>query len=94
MQIQPQLSRKCQYFFDRFANKANKRSPFPTDWELYFDFVHVCHDEGCPVTWQELYTIFIKAGFPQESAQPLSNFYKQGRLLLDRPEGYDRIEES
>ena len=94
MQNQPQLPPKCQRFFNRFANRANKRAPFPTDWELFMDFIHVCHDEGCELKGRDLYPILIKAGFPQEAAQPLSNFYHQGRLLLDRPAGYDQITES
>ena len=43
----PTLSPKCQQYLDRFVSQANKRSPFPDDWLLFFDFVHICHNE----TW-------------------------------------------
>ena len=87
----PTLSPKCQLYFDRFVDQANKRSPFPTDWELFYDFVHICHEEESAVNSRDLYPILINAGFPQESAQPLSGFYGQGRTLLNRPKGWDEI---
>ncbi len=87
----PTLSPKCQKYLDRFVSQANKRSPFPDDWLLFFDFVHICHNEKSEVTSRALYPMLIQAGFPQEAAQPLCGFYGQGRTLLDRPEGWDHI---
>ena len=87
----PRLSSKCQVFFDRFVNRAYKRAPYPSDWELFFDFVAICHDQGSEVKATDLYQMLIEAGFPQGSAQPLSFFYKQGWSLLSRPKGYDQI---
>lgn len=87
----PTLPPKCQLFFDRFVNRTNKRAPYPLDWELFFDFMRVCVDQESDVNGNELYEMLIDAGFPQEAAQPLTIFYKQGWSLLNRPEGYDQI---
>ncbi len=87
----PELSPKCQVFFDRFVNRANKRNPYPENWELFFDFVCVCHNQDSELKSTDLYSMLTKAGFPQGPAQQLSFFYKQGRSLLNRPEGYDLI---
>ncbi|PKB57872.1 MAG: hypothetical protein BZY73_01080 [SAR202 cluster bacterium Casp-Chloro-G3] len=91
MVSKPKLSPKCQLFFDRFANRVNKQSPKPADWELFYDFMAVCHAQRSEVDGTELYHILVDAGFPQGSAHPLSMFYKQGWSLLNRPEGYDQI---
>ena len=88
---EPGLSPKCQLFFDRFVNRSNKRSPYPHDWELFFDFIRVSHDQESELHATELYKMLIKAGFPQEPTQQLSFFYKQAWSLLSRPEGYDQI---
>ncbi len=88
---EPGLSPKCQVFFDRFVNRANKRAPYPDDWELFFDFICVSHDQESELNATDLYLMLIKVEFPQESAQRLSFFYKQGWSLLSRPEGYDQI---
>ncbi len=85
------LSPKCQALLDRFITVANKRNPYPENWELFFDFVHVCHDENSELKPPDLYPILTRAGFPQGPASQLTFFYKQGRSLLDRPEGYDQI---
>ncbi len=91
MVTEPGLSPKCQLFFDRFVNRANKRSPYPDDWELFFDFIRVCHNQESELKNTDLYPMLIQAGFPQGPAQQLSFFYKQGWSLLNRPEGYDQI---
>ncbi len=88
---EPGLSPKCQLFFDRFVNQANKRAPYPADWELFFDFIRVSHNQESEVKNTDLYPLLIKAGFPQGPAQQLSFFYKQAWSLLSRPEGYDQI---
>ncbi len=88
---EPGLSPKCQLFFDRFVNRANKRSPYPDDWELFFDFIRVSHKQESEMKSTDLYSMLIKAGFPQGPAQQLSFFYKQGWSLLNRPDGYDQI---
>lgn len=94
MVSEPRLSPKCQLFFDRFVNGVNKQSPKPADWELFFDFMCVCRDEGSTVSGTDLYDMLIEAGFPQGAAHPLSIFYKQGWSLLHRPEGYDQLPNS
>jgi len=91
MVSQPKLTPKCQIFFDRFVNRVNKKAPYPSDWELFFDFMAVCHDQKSKVNGTQLYHMLIDAGFPQGAAHPLSIFYKQGWSLLNRPEGYDLI---
>ena len=85
------LSPKCQLYFDRFVNRAHKPAPHPDDWELFFDFICVCHDQESDLKSTDLYSMLIKVGFPQGPAQQLSFFYKQGWSLLNRPEGYDLI---
>ena len=86
-----QLSPKCQLFFDRFVNHAYIPAPMPPDWELFFDFIRVCHDQESEVNSKDLYHMLIKSGFPQGQADRLSFFYKQAWSLLSRPEGYDQI---
>jgi hypothetical protein len=88
---QARLLPKSQLFFDRFVNRAYKPSPKPADWELFYDFMRVCLDEGESLNGNDLYEMLINAGFPQGSAHPLTIFYKQGWSLLNRPEGYDQI---
>ena len=85
------LSPKCQLFFDRFVNRAHKPAPHPDDWELFFDFMRVCLDQGMELNGNRLYEMLREVGFPQGAAHPLTIFYKQGWSLLNRPEGYDQI---
>ena len=87
---EPKLSPKSQIFLDRFVSRAYKPSPKPADWEMFYDFMRVCLDQGDTLNGNDLYEMLIEAGFPQEAAHPLTIFYKQGWSLLNRPEGYNQ----
>ena len=83
---------EAQKFFDYFVDRVtNKVSPFPLDWDRFYSFVHVCHDLGVALKAVDFYPILTDAGFPPTAAQQLSNFYRQGRDLLDRPDGYNQL---
>ena len=76
----PGLSPKCQLFFDRFVNRANKRAPYPTDWELFFDFICVCHNQESEVKSTDLYRMLIQAGIPSRTS-PAIVILLQTRLV-------------
>jgi hypothetical protein len=76
------LPKRTAFFFDQFANNANKRILHPLDWKQFYWFIQAAYEGKTKLSTGELEELLASRGFQPVMSASLSNIYYHGRQLL------------
>lgn len=72
--LQPKLTRKCQWLFDRFVSCANKQMLHPLDWNRFYEFA-AAFTRRDRMSGEDVTLLLEKEGFSQEQAEKLGSLF-------------------
>ena len=77
-----QLPVRAQKALDRFLRNPNKSMLHQIDWEHFYEFVLVCHEEDAEFFDDDLQRVLRDAGFSHDKTHGLRMTYSDLRELL------------
>jgi hypothetical protein len=74
--LEAKLPPRCDAWFKRFSNHANKASPHPNDWRRFYDFVRYSRGKRVELSEQEMANLLVAEGFAEEVSTDIARAYR------------------